>query len=601
MTRKYQFDQDHRIWVGPNTNTLSYSDGDTHEEYLFSAIANAKDVSTSSQELFSAIKDWPSEYHLSSARHNLLRPFLFQPTDRILELGCGCGAMTRYLGETGATVVAVEGSRRRAMIAAERCRDLPNVSIYCDNLIDFQMEDSFDFVTLIGVLEYANQFISGTDPIHACLTRAGSFISTDGALVVAIENQLGLKYFNGCNEDHLGIPYFGINGLYSNEGPVTFGRHALSEKLRESGLSTLDFFYPFPDYKLPGLILSEAALTDERLNVADLLFHNTGHDYPDSRNRAFAENLAWRVTSENRLIADLANSFLVIARPRVTQVKPADWLTKMYSRGRRYPRYQVETTIDLTAENELAVRKKLLNTVGHSDVEWLRHTVKDCNYISGELLIVDIHKGMALDAGIDELASCFAPWLNFLHANSKKSENNGLVLPGNFIDCVPSNVMKMPDGGMRYFDAEWESVTPIPMAWTVIRGIAYSLIDCMENTALNRMTYRQFIVSVAGHTQIHLSDADFSIADAWELRLVTQCHMDAASTHRLAKFYDAPLFLISRFSRAPALRPRMLWLEAELERIKGSVSWRITAPLRVIRNLLKKLLTHSWQGSTDVG
>jgi 16S rRNA A1518/A1519 N6-dimethyltransferase RsmA/KsgA/DIM1 with predicted DNA glycosylase/AP lyase activity len=83
--------------------------------------------------------------------------------------------MTRYLGETGATVIAVEGSLRRAEIAAERCRDLRNVSVYCDNLIQFEAEGHFDIVTLIGVLEYAPCFISSEDPVGACLAAARCF------------------------------------------------------------------------------------------------------------------------------------------------------------------------------------------------------------------------------------------------------------------------------------------------------------------------------------------------------------------------------------------------------------------------------------------
>ncbi|HNV58841.1 MAG TPA: class I SAM-dependent methyltransferase [Rhodoferax sp.] len=594
--RPYTFDASLKVWITPTHDGTNYSDGDVVELQLLSTLRQSPDVSASSEELQLNITDWPSEYHLSPVRHNLLRPLKFDSSDSILELGCGCGALTRYLGETGAKVIAVEGSRRRAMIAAERCRDLPNVSVYCDNLIDFQIESNFEFVTLIGVLEYANQFISGADPVHACLKKAGSFLTKDGGLVLAIENQLGLKYFNGCKEDHLGIPYFGINGLYSNDGPVTFGRHALAKKLSESGLRTHDFYYPFPDYKLPGLILSEAALCNEQLNVADLLIHNTGRDYPETKHRAFAEDLAWRVAVQNRLVGDLANSFLVVARPLGAKITPPGWLAKTYSRGRRRPHYQVETTIEVDDANCLTVRKHKLNSVPHSEEAWLRHAVKDCSYISGNLLIADVHQAMALQAGIEVLAGCFKPWLDFLSTSSTNNERGERVLPGNFIDCIPSNMMKDSDGGLRYFDAEWVSVTPIPMAWAVIRGIAYSLIGCMENTALSQMTYRQFIVAVAKHAQLRLSDADFSLADAWELKLVGQCHMDASSTPRLAKFYDEPLYLTFSLSGASAFRPRLAWLEAELARVKGTVSWRITAPLRVTWNMYKRLFKRRGNG-----
>src|SRR5271157_442229 len=93
---------------------LGYSDGAEVEERLYRVIRDAKDRSTFSRELAPAITDWPSEYHLSRGRHCLLRPLGIKPGDTVLELGAGCGAITRYLGEIGALVVAVEGSLLRA-------------------------------------------------------------------------------------------------------------------------------------------------------------------------------------------------------------------------------------------------------------------------------------------------------------------------------------------------------------------------------------------------------------------------------------------------------------------------------------------------------
>jgi 16S rRNA A1518/A1519 N6-dimethyltransferase RsmA/KsgA/DIM1 with predicted DNA glycosylase/AP lyase activity len=55
------------------------------------------------------ITDWPTEYHFSRQRHCLLRPLNIQAGEDVLELGCGCGAMTRYLGEIGAIVDSIEG------------------------------------------------------------------------------------------------------------------------------------------------------------------------------------------------------------------------------------------------------------------------------------------------------------------------------------------------------------------------------------------------------------------------------------------------------------------------------------------------------------
>jgi hypothetical protein len=116
--------------------TFSYSDGIETEAYLSNILTHVHDKSSVSQELKSWIKDWPSRYHLSSSRANVLRPFSFLDQNaKVLELGAGCGAITRYLGENCLSVDAIEGSYTRSSIARERCSDLHNVKIFKKNMM----------------------------------------------------------------------------------------------------------------------------------------------------------------------------------------------------------------------------------------------------------------------------------------------------------------------------------------------------------------------------------------------------------------------------------------------------------------------------------
>jgi hypothetical protein len=79
----------------PTDGGFDYTDGDAEENYMHEAIRSARDCSSSSFELERYIKDWPSEYHFSRHRTNLLRPFPLQRYQRVLEIGAGCGAITR--------------------------------------------------------------------------------------------------------------------------------------------------------------------------------------------------------------------------------------------------------------------------------------------------------------------------------------------------------------------------------------------------------------------------------------------------------------------------------------------------------------------------
>src|SRR5712671_956544 len=125
----YIRDPELNLFQRAEPGSFAYSDGAQPERNIYEAVRAARDRHTFSNELACAITDWPSEYHLSRQRHCVVRPLGIKPGDRVLELGCGCGAVTRHLGEIGADVTAIEGAWRRARIAAERCRDLPNVTI----------------------------------------------------------------------------------------------------------------------------------------------------------------------------------------------------------------------------------------------------------------------------------------------------------------------------------------------------------------------------------------------------------------------------------------------------------------------------------------
>ena len=134
------------------SNDFAYSDGDACESYILQCLQQAQDLSTSSAELSLFIRDWPTRYHLSPRRADLLRPFQDDLSNKqVLEIGSGCGAITRFLGEAGAQVTALEGSYRRACISAARCHDLDNVLVICDNFSQFEAAVQYDVITLIGV------------------------------------------------------------------------------------------------------------------------------------------------------------------------------------------------------------------------------------------------------------------------------------------------------------------------------------------------------------------------------------------------------------------------------------------------------------------
>ena len=115
----------------------------------------------------------------------------------------------------------------------------------------------YDVITLIGVLEYAGCYIHEKDPYVAFLLDVRQKLKKGGKIYIAIENRLGLKYFSGCKEDHLGVEFDGLEGYIGQNKARTFSYHELNRLFQHCGFEQIEFYYPYPDYKFPCEIYSD--------------------------------------------------------------------------------------------------------------------------------------------------------------------------------------------------------------------------------------------------------------------------------------------------------------------------------------------------------
>ncbi|MDO9543518.1 MAG: methyltransferase domain-containing protein [Kiritimatiellia bacterium] len=289
-----------------------YSDGAVEDE-LLALFKAGGDISAVLRE----DKRWPVLYHLSPERRNLLEWFPFRKEGNLLEIGAGCGALTGFFAEKVGQVTAVELSAKRSQIIYERYRKNENLKIIAGNICDFQpqadppvavkFEGKFDYITLIGVLEYARSFLKGDAPAGQLLELGRALLKPDGVLIVAIENKFGLKYFAGAREDHSGRSFESLEGYQADSPAETWSRDELSALLSRTGFVSQRFYYPYPDYKLPAEIFS-----DDYLPEINHIFQDAPN-YDRDRYRIFSEKLALANLVENRKFDFFANSFLVLA------------------------------------------------------------------------------------------------------------------------------------------------------------------------------------------------------------------------------------------------------------------------------------------------
>lgn len=279
-----------------------YSDGDIEDTLL--EIVKGE---TPLDEVLKHNNDWAILYHLSTVRHNLLEWYEFKENANLLEIGSGCGAITSILTKKVDRVVCIELSKRRSEINAARNKGADNLEIMVGNFEDIVVEEKFDYVTLIGVLEYAQLYIHGEQPFEAMLKRAKSMLKPGGKLIIAIENKFGLKYWAGASEDHTGHMFDGLEGYENVDYVKTFSKPELSALLHRGGFEKLEYYYPVPDYKMPTVIYSDAYLPQ----AGDL--RNIAQAYDRPRMKLFNEELVYDALCEDGQFPYFANSFLVIA------------------------------------------------------------------------------------------------------------------------------------------------------------------------------------------------------------------------------------------------------------------------------------------------
>lgn len=251
--------------------------------------------------------DWSTYYHLTHVRQNILNWYPFRPDCEVLEIGCGLGAITNMLCSRCSHVTAVELSLKRATAALLRCRERENLDIIVGNLNDITFDRQFDYITLIGVLEYQGSYTDSANPYLDFLRKVKTLLKPNGRLLIAIENQYGLKYWCGAREDHTGIPFEGMNQYSISPKKVrTFSRDSLDKLIRSSGWKHTFFYYPMPDYKLPTVIYSQDRLPSDE-NMLNM------HPYytPDGATLIADERNMYKDIIDNQVFEFFANSFLV--------------------------------------------------------------------------------------------------------------------------------------------------------------------------------------------------------------------------------------------------------------------------------------------------
>lgn len=411
---------------------------------------------------------------LSEIGQNLLSWYRFDPEASLLEIGSGCGVLTKLFAASVAEVYAVEPDEDKRKIAQYVLQGFENA--LCSDM--FPAEGvSFDYVVI-------PDFSGSTQDL---LEQAASYLKPDGVLILAADNKYAHRYLGQRRDQDRKLLHL-----------LQIRRMLAQQDLIEGAL-----YFPYPDKQLPMQIFSADRLpkTGEVRRTPD--YRHTSYD----------------VVSESSLIEDLvedglyafgANSYLLFAsREEVTERMPKMQYVKCNSE-RDLP-YRISTIIEKNASDILQVRKhpqtkeaanhleEMLNCRSHLEdaytkVSYLK-AQKDGRdlifpYAQGSSLLEGVtFTGSAEDAAA-KLSEALAPVFEVSESNRMpfystpefeacfpgiEISDEEAICPGN-LDAIASNFIRTEDN-IVCFDYEWVCDFPVPAEYLKFRSYYYYYIE----------------------------------------------------------------------------------------------------------------------------
>ncbi len=470
-----------------------YTDGEIEDDIL-AAFREHR-----SEEMLRSSRQWPILYHISDIRENLLEWYPFNEDADLLEVGAGCGALTGLFSRRVKMVTCIELSEKRSIINAERNKDRNNIEIKIGNFEDIVLDKKYDYITLIGVWEYAGLYVSGGESYVSMIRKVKEYLKPNGKIIVAIENKMGMKYFNGAVEDHTAQMYSGINDYVGERKVRTFSKPEIENILKEAEIDNTVFYYPLADYKIPDVIYSDWILP----KAGEIRYYK--QEYSDCRVYNFYDATAFDQICNDRMFDYFSNSFLFICGEQEPDIAFAK-----YNRMRKR-QYRTKTVIK-KEKNAYKVIKSPLNTDAavhvanmKSNEEKWSGILDRIECVHGEVVNgcyeVPYLEGVSADVSlyryrhsakqmIDNVRKLIGEYLSpaetkkipfvqteaFVKIFGEGPHCAGYSLPVTNVDLIFSNLVIGRNGTVSNFDYEWVFDFPVPYEYVLWRSV-YQLYD----------------------------------------------------------------------------------------------------------------------------
>ena len=474
-----------------------YCDGEIEDELL----AIARDcAAVEYQRIIEERKSWEILYHFSPLRENIVEWLPINRTMKVLEVGSGCGAITGAFSRKAGEVTCVELSKKRSLINAYRHMDADNVTIHVGNFQDVEpdLPCDYDYICLIGVFEYAQAYIGSETPYEDFLKIIKKHLKPSGHIVIAIENKFGLKYWAGCQEDHLGAYFAGIED-YPEGGVVrTFTKDGLLAIAKRCGFLETQMYYPYPDYKFMTTLYS-----DRRLPKCGELSNNN-RNFDRDRLQLFDEKRVFDSVIREGQFSLFSNSYLLLLGPSLSEEyvkysndRKADFQIKTVQRSSGFgpiiEKHPLSKEAGKHIEDTVRAYEKLSeryrgSLLAVNEVE-LERTAENIPYIRIKFL-----KGKTLEEILDErlekedvegFQTLFDEYLKRISVGEEQEIADYDIIFANIIVEQDDNGCYKLDNTWHLIDCEWTFERTIETREIAFRAIYCYLLEDEKRNKLN--------------------------------------------------------------------------------------------------------------------
>lgn len=419
-------------------------------------------------------------FHDSYLRANVIAWLPIQKTDQVCYVGDGAG------------------------VIADKLKSLSDSVSVFPKAADIA-RDGYDYVVSLGGIS--------EDAARACHKA----LSEKGKLVFAADNAYGLKFLAGVKDAGSGEYFGSVEALEGSEGRT---REEIEAILSAAGFQWRQFYYPFPDFRFAMSVYSDGYLP-KRGELIDQI-----GNFDSERLALFDEAKAMDAALARGKFQDFSNSFLVAAgksdAARLTNSR-GEQISYVKFSNDRGDAHKIRTYITVSEDGKSHLRKMADCGEAEGHIAGLRTTAEKLKELyEGSRLSINACKpcadGMELEflqghtmeeeldrligrgeyekatekmlGVLEEIRSCkgmseFQVTEEFRKIFGEVSLPSGLMAADvSDIDLIMPNILVAGDGGWTVIDYEWSFHFPIPVNFTIYRGIRYYADTTAERHAL---------------------------------------------------------------------------------------------------------------------